>query len=102
MDLGPGTEDWRSFTTVVSSGRPASSKGHASVFVSWLESPVPSPLPPPRNFSRKAESVKLVSDKGIGLRPLEGVSKDRPNSAPVLDVDIDLSELGMREPLQRK
>lgn len=99
FDVYTSTEDWRSLTTVVGGARPESMKGHASESVSWLESPFPSPQP--RNFSRKAESVRLVRDESLGLRPLEGVSK-RPHSAQTLDVEIDLSELGLKELLQRR
>lgn len=101
VDMGNSTEGWRSITTVVSGGCPESNKGNASESISWLDSPIASPMP--RNFSRKAASMRLVrDDRIIGLKPLEGISKQRPHSAHTLDVEIDLSELGLKELLQRR
>lgn len=101
VDMHTSIDEWRSVTTVVSGGRPESTKGDEAESVSWLDSPGPSPLP--RNFSRKSESVRLVRDDDvIGLRPLEDITKKRPSSAHTLDVEIDLSELGLKELLQRR
>ncbi|KAJ4422759.1 hypothetical protein N0V82_002538 [Gnomoniopsis sp. IMI 355080] len=101
FDVYTSTGDWRSLTTVVGGARAESIKGYATESMSWLDSPAPSPSPQPRNFSRKAESVRLVKDESIGLKPLESVSR-RPHSAHTLDVEIDVSELGMKELLQRR
>lgn len=105
INLGTHAEAWHSVTTVVSGGgdsaRPQSVKVDLREQVSWLDSPLPSPLP--RNFSRKAESVRMVRYDGeTGSRPLEGARRTRPYSAHTLDVEIDLSDLGLKEVLQRR
>lgn len=105
FELGTRPERCGSFTTVESGGRPGFKQEYKSNSTPWLDAPEPLPLSPVRNFSLKAKSVMLVKDEGEGFEPLVGLSVKRPYSAGyahTLNVEIDRSELGLRDLMQRR